>query len=58
MVLGLGKPKEDPAKKYAQEAFGALKEGDEDGFVEAFLSAVRACKGKGYESETDDADEE
>lgn len=72
-MLMLGKPKgghgepegDEPAggpeADYAREAFSALKDDDEDGFVQAFLGAVRACKAKaetgGYEDD-DDGDEE
>ena len=28
---------------YAREAFTALRDGDQDGFVQAFKGAVRAC---------------
>jgi hypothetical protein len=48
LLMG-GKPegeKADPARDYAREAFSALKDDDEEGFVEAFLGAVRACKAK------------
>ncbi len=38
-------------ESYAREAFSALKDGDEDAWVQAFLGAVRACKGGGYEEE-------
>jgi hypothetical protein len=48
-------------KEFAREAFAALQEDDEEGFVSAFLSAVRACSRKskagGYGSEEEDADE-
>jgi hypothetical protein len=48
-------PKGDAEREYAREAFGALKEDDEAGFVEAFLGAVKACvsksKGGGYDDE-------
>ena len=40
------KDKASPLRAYAREAFGAIKEDDEDGFVEAFLAAVNACKSK------------
>ncbi len=40
---------------YAREAFSAVSDGDEEGFVQSFLGAVRACAGKaksgGYEDE-------
>ncbi len=48
----------------AKEAFSALQDGDEEGFVEAFIDAVKACvkksKGGGYaapEVESDDEEE-
>ncbi len=50
-------PDEDDATSmYAKEAFSAIKDNDEAGFVEAFTSAVKACM-KGYkaDSDTDDA---
>lgn len=34
-------------KEYAREAFAALKDDDEEGFVSAILSAVRSCARKG-----------
>jgi hypothetical protein len=34
---------EGPERTYAREAFSALKDDDEEGFIEAFLGAVRAC---------------
>ncbi len=44
-----------PEQEYAREAFSALQDGDEEGFVEAFLGAVRACASKagagGYDDE-------
>lgn len=57
-MLLMGKPKDTgeesdeeespessgPERTYAREAFSALKDDDEEGFVEAFLGAVRACK--------------
>ncbi len=64
----MGKPKDGPVKagpseaspaggpehEYAREAFTAVKEGDEEGFVEAFLSAVRACSSKANKGGYDD----
>lgn len=48
-------------KEFAREAFAALKDDDEEGFVSAFLSAVRSCAKKGsasgYESEEEDVDD-
>lgn len=47
-------------RDYAREAFSALKDDDEEGFVSAFLGAVKACVKKssagGYED--DEATEE
>lgn len=44
----------------AGEAFDAFKDGDREGFIQAFVSAVKACAGKadagGYEDEDDDAE--
>ncbi len=69
LLMLLGKPKagaskdapavapseEGPELEYAREAFSALKDGDEEGFVEAFISAVKACASKagkgGYDDE-------
>jgi hypothetical protein len=53
-------PKGGAEKEYAKEAFSALQDGDEEGFVSAFLGAVRACAGKSDagEYEDDDADDE
>ena len=57
-MLAIGKP--DPKKggaerTYAKEAYSALKDDDEEGFVEAFLGAVRACSKK---SKADDYEDE
>lgn len=47
-----------PEETYAREAFDALKDDDVEGFVSAFLSAVRACSKKDYaEPDNDDAEE-
>jgi hypothetical protein len=64
MLLGKGKgedsePSEDdsessPERSYAREAFSALKDDDEEGFVEAFISAVRACSKKSKSDGYDD----
>ncbi len=61
IMLAIGTPKDKPKggseREYAREAFSAVKDGDEEGFIEAFLSAVRECKGKKYEEEeTEDED--
>lgn len=64
IALGRGKADDDSeesetpdsASAYAKEAFSALKDDDEDGFVAAFLGAVKACKAESYEA--DDEDEE
>lgn len=40
-----------PEREYAREAFSALKDDDEEGFVSAFISAVKACSKK---AETDE----
>lgn len=63
-LLGGGKDKpavegesaEPTEKTYAREAFAALKDDDQDGFVEAFLGAVRACKGASDEDYEDEDD--
>jgi hypothetical protein len=52
------KEKADPARDYAREAFSALKEDDEEGFIEAFLGAVRACKAKAKPMPMHDDEEE
>jgi len=62
IALLLGKPEqkteESGEESLAKEAFAALQDGDEEGFVQAFLGAVRACKSKtepsAYEDEEDD----
>lgn len=62
IALGKGKADDDseesapanPASAYAKEAFSALKDDDEAGFVAAFLGAVKACKAKSYETEDED----
>jgi hypothetical protein len=45
-------------REYAREAFTALKDDDEEGFITALLGAVRACSKKSsageYESEDDE----
>jgi hypothetical protein len=52
------KPEESGEESLAKEAFAALQDGDEEGFVQAFLGAVRACANKagdeGYEPDEDD----
>lgn len=68
-MLALGAPKkgddeeagpdsaasDEPAEReLAREAYGAMKDGDEDGFVEAFIAAVKACKSKSYEADDDE----
>jgi hypothetical protein len=65
MALMLGKPAEKTASSeeaLAKEAFSALQDGDEEGFVSAFLGAMRACAGKSsagdYEDEEVEDDEE
>jgi hypothetical protein len=60
LALAKGKGGEDdesesPERSYAKEAFTALQDGDEEGFVEAFISAVRACSKK---SKTDGYDDD
>jgi hypothetical protein len=49
---------EGPEKTFARDAFSALKDDDEEGFVEAFIAAVKACTKKstagGYEDETEE----
>lgn len=72
-LLGGGKPSGDkmemekassdgPERTYAREAFSALQDGDEEGFVEAFISAVEACSRKaksgGYDDEEEDMESE
>ncbi len=55
----LPKPTSDsPARAYAREAFSAVKDDDEAGFVDAFTSAVEACVKKCKASKETDADEE
>lgn len=54
-------PSASAEQSYAREAFAALQDDDEEGFVTAFLGAVRACSGKskagGYEEKDDDSDD-
>lgn len=62
IALMLGKPEPEKesgssAEAFAKEAFAALKDDDEEGFTQAFLAAVRACKGKSYEAEDEDDEE-
>jgi hypothetical protein len=54
---------DEPAERsYAREAFSALQDDDEEGFIEAFISAVRACKAKSassaYADDEDEGDED
>jgi len=64
LLLALGGPKSKPKGKgdddaertYAKEAYAALKDDDEDGFVEAFTSAVKACVKKAEAEEYDEED--
>lgn len=70
-LLGGAKPKPEEAspskgggvaRAYAREAFSALQDDDEEGFISAFLGAVKACGKKAAsadeEYETDDDDVE
>jgi hypothetical protein len=54
--MASSEPKGGAEKEYAREAFSALQDGDEDGFVSAFLGAVRACAGKAEASDYEDED--
>lgn len=67
IVIGSGKPKGEPEHDaeesgeedaFAKEAFAAIKDDDEAGFISAFKSAVEACVAKSnggeYESEPED----
>lgn len=47
------KRKDTPETEYAREAYSALLDKDEEGFVEAFLAAVSACV-KAYEDDEDE----
>lgn len=55
MLGGEPKPSGGVEREYAREAFSALQDGDEEGFITAFISAVKACASKssagGYEDE-------
>lgn len=62
MILASPKPAKDDDEEeaeetssaeedYAREAFSAVKDGDEEGFTQAFLGAIRACSGKKYDKE-------
>ena len=42
----MSKPSDGVEHTFAREAFAALKDDDEEGFVSAFLGAVRACAAK------------
>jgi hypothetical protein len=64
LALLIGKPDGKPddeaesaERSYAREAFSAMKDDDEEGFVEAFLGAVRACKSKAKSDEYEDDEE-
>lgn len=67
-IIGKAKPSaesEKPAgggggaeREFAREAFSALQDGDEEGFVMAFLAAVRACSKKASSGEYEPIDEE
>ncbi len=49
-------PDDSADRTYAKEAFSAIKDDDEAGFVDAFTSAVKACM-KGYkDAEPDTGD--
>ena len=41
-------------REYAREAFSALRDDDEEGFISAFLGAVKACVRKSGASEYED----
>jgi hypothetical protein len=43
-----------PERMYAREAFQAVKDDDEAGFVEAFLGAVKACSQSYSEPDNDE----
>lgn len=64
IALGKGAPMSKdvehsgPEYEYAKEAFSALKDDDEDGFVEAFLGAVKACITAHYDKGEDDEEED
>lgn len=44
-------------RMYAQEAFTALKDDDQEGFIEAFIGAVKACVAKAKDDGYGDDDE-
>lgn len=54
-MLGKGgsSDKGDPTRAYLKEALAAIKDGDDEGAIEALHSAMKAC-GKGGEPDTDD----
>lgn len=68
-LIGKAKPKgeagaempsaasEGPEREYAREAFSALQDGDEEGFIEAFIGAVKACTNKASSGGYDTAEE-
>jgi hypothetical protein len=49
-----GESDDDTETAFAREAFAALRDGDEDGFVDAFKGAVRACVDKAKGGEYDE----
>lgn len=61
LMIALGKPgkgddedmKGGPARQYAREAYSALQDKDEDGFVEALLS-LKACSDESSEEEDEE----
>lgn len=64
MILAIGAPKSKPKgdddesaeRTYAREMYSALKDGDEDGFIEAAL-ALKGCKG-GMDDEEEETETE
>ncbi len=50
-------PSEGPEKTFARDAFAALKDDDEEGFVDAFIAAVKACSKKSKTGGYDTAEE-
>lgn len=48
-------PEADSSERaFAKEAFSAVQDDDEEGFVEAFIAAVKACSSKARKGDYDD----
>ncbi len=49
-----GSSGDSPERMYAREAFGALKDDDEEGYIEALISTIKACTKKAEADEYED----